>query len=386
MSPRNFTLRLSLFNAFLFLGSGIQLPFLPLWLKDRALSEDEIALVLALMTAIRVLAVPIGAFIADAYGNRRRVIVIAAVGTFLAYALMHVVGGFWPILIMACVAGAMLAPVGPLTEMMAIEGSSRHGSDYGRIRVWASISFLAGSLLSGALLEIIPVNAVILLIAGAQGIGALVSLVLPDEQAVHKAATESIRFNAVVAIVTGAIFVIFLAAASIGQASHGLVYALGSLHFETLGYGKLTIGELWAIGVIAEIVMFAFSSRFLKSFGAVRLIVIGCACGIVRWLLIGFEPPLAVMFAAQALHAGSFGLTHVGTMYFIRENVPDGMRNTVQGIYSALSGGILLSATMWASGPLYGLLGGHAFFVMAVCSAMAFGLALILKRITPTAP
>lgn len=385
MSARMFTLRLSLFNAFLFLGSGIQLPFLPLWLSNRGLSEGEIAVVLALMTAIRVLAVPVGAFIADVYGNRRTVIVSAAIGTFLAYALLHVVNGFWPILAVAALAGALLAPVGPLTEVMAIEGGSRYGSDYGRIRVWASTSFLVGSLVSGALLETIPVHAVVLLIAGAQGVGALVSLVLPREQAVQRLSAAPISPGAVLAVVTGPVFVIFLAAAAIGQASHGLVYALGSLHFESLGYGKFTIGELWAIGVITEIIMFAYSSRFLRAFGAVRLIVIGTACGIIRWLLIGVEPPLPVLFAVQALHAGSFGLTHVGTMYFIRENVPDGMRNSVQGIYSALSGGVLLSATMWASGPLYGLLGGSAFFVMAACSVMAFGLALVLQRVSPRA-
>ena len=35
MTPRTFGIRLSLFNGFLYIGSGMQLPFLPLWLKDR---------------------------------------------------------------------------------------------------------------------------------------------------------------------------------------------------------------------------------------------------------------------------------------------------------------------------------------------------------------
>lgn len=386
MSARNFSLRLSLFNAVLFLGSGIQLPFLPLWLKDKALSDAQVALVVALMTAIRVLAIPIGAYVADAYGNRRRVILVAAFGTFAAYAVLHFMNGFWPILVVACIAGAMLAPVGPLVEVMAIEGSALFGSDYGRIRVWASASFLIGSLLSGALLEIIPIHAVIVMIAGAQGLGALVSLVLPADRSMRKAEAPPIRIAAVLGIVTASVFVIFMTSASIGQASHGLIYALGSVHFESLGYSKLSIGGLWAVAVVTEIVMFAFSTRIFRRHGAVKLIVAGTACGMVRWLVIGLEPPLAIMFLVQALHAGSFGLTHLGTMHYIRQNVPDGMRNTVQGIFSALSGGILMSATMWASGPLYSMLGGHAFYLMALYSAVALGLALMLKRLSPTAP
>ncbi len=82
-------------------------------------------------------------------------------------------------------AAALLAPIVPLTEVLAIEGSAHFGIDYGRIRLWASLSFLAGSLIAGALLEVIPVHSVILLIAAAQGLGALVTLVLPPTGALR---------------------------------------------------------------------------------------------------------------------------------------------------------------------------------------------------------
>jgi PPP family 3-phenylpropionic acid transporter len=176
--------------------------------------------------------------------------------------------------------------------------------------------------------------------------------------------------------------VIFVAAAAIGQSSHGLLYAFGSVYFDSLGYSKLTIGALWAVGVIMEVLMFAFSNRFYKALGSVNLIIVGTAAATVRWFVIGLEPPLAVLFIVQALHAGTFGLTHLGTMHFIRETVPGHMRNTVQGLFAALNGGILMSATMWSSGPLYGALGGHAFFVMCAYALMAFGLALLLKRVS----
>ena len=385
MSSRIFSLPLSAFNAFLFLGSGIQLPFMPLWLKDKGLSEAEIALVMAMMVAVRILAIPVGTFVADATGSRRSIIITAAIGTCTAFLLLHFMSGFAAILIVAMLASALLAPIAPLTEVMAIEGSVHFGIDYGRIRLWASLSFLAGSLIAGALLEVIPVDAVILLIAGAQGMGAVVSLVLPRDASFRLEAQAPIKVAAVLGVVLAGVFVIFMAAASIGQASHGLLYAFGSVYYDDLGYSKFTIGKLWAFAVVTEILMFAFSNRFYKKLGAVKLIILGTACGILRWIVMGVEPPLVVMFLVQMLHAGSFGLTHLGTMYFIRENVPENMRNTVQGLFSVLSGGLLMSATMWSSGPLYGFLGGHAFFVMAFYSAIAFALALVLQRVSPRA-
>ena len=168
---------------------------------------------------------------------------------------------------------------------------------------------------------------------------------------------------------------IFLLAAGLGQASHGFLYAFGSVYFVDLGYSKFTIGKLWAVSVLMEVLMFAFSNRFYTRFGSVGLIMLGTGSPALRWIATGLEPPLAILFVVQALHAASFGFTHLGTMHYIRERVPENMRNTAQGLFSVLSSGVLLSATMWASGTLYGALGGGAYFVMAGYAAMAFGLA-----------
>jgi len=385
MSSRNFSLRLSLFNAVLFLGAGIQLPFLPLWLKDRGLSDAEVALVVGLMMAVRIIGIPFGTFIADLAQRRRAVIIACTFGATAAYLVLNVVAGFWPILICGMLAAALLAPVVPLTEVLAVEGRAHYGLDYGRIRLWASLSFLSGSVAAGALLEIIPMHAVILLIAGAQGAGALFSLLLPQDRAVRGARHVPVRFSAVFATLAGGSFLVFLLAAGLGQASHGFLYAFGSVHYEALGYSKFTIGKLWAVGVLAEVLMFAFSNRFYRALGSVRLIMLGTALAALRWLVTGFEPPLLVLFAIQTLHAASFGFTHLGTMHFIRERVPENMRNSAQGFYSMLSSGVLMSTTMWASGLLYGALGGGAYFVMAGYAALAFGFATILKLISPRA-
>jgi PPP family 3-phenylpropionic acid transporter len=383
MPSHNFSLRLSLFNAVVFLGSGIQLPFLPLWLKEKGLPDSEVALVVALMMAVRIIGIPLGTFAADLTQRRRAVIIACAFGTFLAYGLLSLMSGFWPILVTALLAAALLAPIIPLTEVMAVEGSQRFGLDYGRIRLWASLSFLAGSFAGGALLEVVPVGSVILLIAGAQGLGAIFALLLPNDKAIRPARHEPVRIKAVLAVVVTLPFILFLLAAGLGQASHGFLYAFGSVYFVDIGLSKFTIGKLWAVSVLMEVLMFAFSNRFHRLFGSVGLIMLGTALATLRWSATGLEPPLAMLFAVQALHAGSFGFTHLGTMHFIRERVPENMRNSVQGLYSVLSSGVLLSSTMWASGTLYGALGGGAWFVMAGYAAVAFLLALLLRAISP---
>jgi PPP family 3-phenylpropionic acid transporter len=385
MPSQNFSLRLSVFNAFLFLGNGVQLPFLPLWLKYKELSTAEIAIVMAAMVAVRVIALPLGTYAADHTGDRRRVIISAAASSFACFGLLALMSGFIPILIVATLASALFAPVGPLAEVFSIEGSQHHGLDYGRIRLWASVSFLAGSLIAGALLEQLAVAWVIYLVILAQGLGAAVAFLLPADPMRRAAHEEPARISSMLAVMTAAPFVIFISAAGIGQASHGMLYAMGSVHWDNVGHGEFVIGALWAAAVIAEVLFFAFSGLIAGRIAPEKLILFGIACSVLRWVLFAFDPPLWILYLASTLHFASFGVTHFGTLHYLQQHVPPGMRNTVQGVFSALSGGILLSAVMWSSGPLYDAFGGYTYLFMAGISAIALGLAAILVKVSPKA-
>jgi len=57
------------------------------------------------------------------------------------------------------------------------------------------------------------------------------------------------------------VFILFLFAGGLGQASHAFYYGLGTLHWQSLGYSGLTIGLLWSIGVVAEIILFLYLSH-----------------------------------------------------------------------------------------------------------------------------
>ena len=76
-------------------------------------------------------------------------------------------------------------------------------------------------------------------------------------------------------------------------------------------------------------------------------------------------------------------MVHLGTMHYIRETVSAGLRNSAQGLYAAISGGIALSASMWLSGLLYSELLGNTYLVMAAISLAALSFALALKGSAP---
>ncbi len=387
MPARIFGLRFSIFYAFLMIGTGMQLPFLPLWLHAKGLTVAEIALVFAGMTACRIVAVPLVAIIADKYRNRRNLIILCGFVSFLGYMLLAMASGFWQILAISFFASVFTAPISTLAEGFSVDGSAVHGLDYGRLRLWASWSFLLGNLGGGALLLYIPITSLIYLIAVAQGVSALVAFLLPPDPEREHPRLESeqpANFSRAVRLLMPGVFVVFVVAASLGQASHAMLYTFGPVHWDAHGYDKFTIGSFWAISIMAEVTLFGFSGALVKRFGPIMLITAGISGGVIRWVFMAQDFGLDVTAVLQAFHAISFAMVHLGTMHYIHQTVPAGLRNSAQGLYAAISGGIALSGGMWISGLLYGELLGNTYLVMAAISLVALSFALALKRISPT--
>src|SRR5690606_14239204 len=92
------------------------------------------------------------------------------------------------------------------------------------------------------------------------------------------------------------------------QLSHGPYYTFLSVHLERLGYERGVIGLLWALGVVAEIVLFLFMARILSRFSLRRVLAASFLLAALRWLLLGsLAEYLPVLLFAQLLHAATFG-------------------------------------------------------------------------------
>jgi MFS transporter, PPP family, 3-phenylpropionic acid transporter len=383
MTARRFGIRISVTYAFLMIGSGVQLPFLPLWLDAKSISVEGIAMIMAGMMATRIVGAPLFSWMADYFGNRRLVIQLCAAFALMSYALLAISNGFGPIMTVALVASFMFAPVFPLTEGFSVDGAAAHNLDYGRLRLWASVSFLTGALGSGALLTVLEPLDTVWILAAAQAVSFLATLYLPTETETIKDEPTDFAIAGMRELMFKSSFPLLMVAAGLAQASHGFQNSFSSVHWTELGYSTLWIGIFWLVAVSLEVLLFSFSNAIVAAFGPARIMLIGMAGAVVRWILLGATENFSLLLLAQMMHALSFAATHLGTMHFIRLMVPSGIRNRAQGIYSAISGGVLFSSVVFASGPLYSAMGGKAYFVMAGIAAVALCMALALVRFSP---
>lgn len=168
----------------------------------------------------------------------------------------------------------------------------------------------------------------------------------------------------------------FLLITALLQGSHAAYYGFSAIYWKSAGYSGTLIGYLWALGVVAEIAMFAADKRFLQRFGAQTLFLVGALGCVVRWVLLGSSTDLAVLVLGQLLHGVTFCVSHLGAIRFMTRQLPAEQQIPTQALYAALGLGMTVAALMAICGVLFEPLGGGIFFIMVLVVLPVFVLRL----------
>ena len=314
--------------------------------------------------------------VVDRRGDRRRpMIVLAAAGLAIA-ALFTGAREFWVLLVISGLFGFALSSLFPLADNLTVRVASERGLQYGRIRLWGSISFVAAAILGGRLLEGRPDSWVLWLVLGALALTWLSTFLLPDARWPKEGRDKAPALR----LLANPVFLLFLASASLIQSSHAVYYGFATLYWRSVGHSDTIIGWFWAEGVIAEVVLFLFGAALLARLGPVHLLVIAGLGGLLRWGITGLTADLIPLIVVQALHALTFGATHLAAVHFIARAAPSNLSASAQSLYSALGTGVGFGITMPLAGVLYEHFGGGAFLFMASMAGVGAGLALVLGR------
>jgi PPP family 3-phenylpropionic acid transporter len=372
-----FAPRLAALYAGIFVMSGIQLPFFPVWLKAKGLDPQMIGIVLAAPIVARLIAVPLVARTADRRDAVRAAIIVTSFLGVAGYVLVGLAEGARAILIAYALASLAFTPVMPLAETYALKGLGQRRRAYGPVRLWGSAAFILGTFVAGFATDTIPARDLIWLVATASLLSALAALTLAPLSAAAPPDSEPAQPRR--PLLRDPAFVAVLAAASLIQASHAVYYGFSALQWRGAGLDGTAIAALWGLGVIAEILLFAISGRLPPFFQPTVLIMIGSAGGALRWAAMALDPSASVLPWLQLLHAASFGATHLGALGFVARHAPAGQGATAQG-YLAIAVGVTTAAATGLSGWLYGSFGSRAYLAMALAAVAGGACGQIAQR------
>jgi PPP family 3-phenylpropionic acid transporter len=364
-----FATRLALFYAAVFALIGCHLPFFPVWLRSVGIDAAWIGVITAVPAVTRFTVLPLVTGLAERHSALRGAIVVTAIMTTLGFSALGTQIQPLPVFLAYVATASMWTPIIPLTDAYALRGVARHDLKYGPVRLWGSAAFVVGALVCGLLVDVIDTRHLIWVIFGTAALGAVLSLAL---QPIELPKTHEVAPRDATALLRDPAFLAIILASAMIQGSHAAYYAFASITWQQSGLGGVTIAVLWALGVIAEIVVFAVSPRFTLQ--PAVLVLIGALSAVLRWWVTALEPQPGVLAIVQLAHGLTFGMTQVGTVGLMLRHVPINLMAQAQGYLAACSG-IVASSAAILSGAIFARYGHGVYYLMA---AMGFSGAAVI--------
>ena len=341
--------RLSSFYFFYFASLGALIPYWGLYLKSLDYSAQSIGILMAIIPATKIFAPYLWGWLADHTRHPITIIRLANLLAVVAFAGVFIDTGFvWLALVLFAFSFFWNSSL-PLFEAMTLNHLGDDEHKYSVVRLWGSLGFILMVVLLGEYFDLAgiaraPVVITVLLV----GI-LLVSLIVPERLSVHHDDQAGIM-----QVIRQPTVLAFLLVCFLMLMSHGPYYTFYSIYLESHGYSRGMIGLLWAVGVMAEVIVFLMMHRMLQSFAVRQLLLVTLALTAVRWLLIGFfVDNLSVLFFAQLFHAFSFGVFHALSISLVHRFFTGKHQGRGQALYASLSFGAggamgsLLSGLLW---------------------------------------
>jgi len=342
--------RLSGFYFFYFAALGALVPYWGLYLKSLGFSPVAIGELMAVIMATKLVAPNVWAWIADQRGHRMAIVRLASLLAAVTFAGIFLGQGYWWLAAVISVFSFFWNAALPQFEATTLTHLGERVHRYTSIRIWGSIGFILVVAGLGPFLDrhgagLLP-QVLVVLMVGIWGM----SLLVPERAVAHLSLTHEplrrvLARPEVLALLCGCFLM---------QMSHGPYYAFFSIYLEEHGHTRGLIGQLWALGVIAEVGLYLFMHRLLPRFGLRPLFLLSFGLTSLRWVMIALFPTqLILLLLAQTLHAASFGMYHAVAIQLIHRYFVGRNQGRGQALYSSLSFG--------AGGAIGSLMSGYAW-------------------------
>ena len=361
--------RLSSFYFFYFASLGALIPYWSLYLKSLDYSAQSIGILMAIIPATKIFAPYLWGWLADHTRHPITIIRLANLLAVVTFTGVFIDTGFIWLLVVLLAFSFFWNSSLPLFEAMTLNHLGDDEHKYSVVRLWGSLGFIMMVVLLGEYFDMTSIDRVpiviIVLLAGIL----LVSFIVPERLSMHHEAQVHIMH-----VIRQPVVLAFLLVCFLMLMSHGPYYTFYSIYLESHGYSRGMIGLLWAIGVMAEVIVFLLMHRLLQTISVRRLLLVSFLLTALRWVLIGFfVDNLSVLFFAQLFHAFSFGVFHAVSISLVHRFFTGSHQGRGQALYASLSFGAGGAAGSLLSGLLWDQIDhAYLFSLAAVVALIAF--------------
>ena len=355
-------LKFSSFYFFYFSSLGAFLPFWPLYLNEKGYSAYQIGFILAIMIGTKIIAPNVWGWISAISGLRHKVIQLGSFFCFLIFSMVFLIDGFYQmavlILLFSFFWNASLPQFEAVTMSMLGEG---HNS-YSKIRLWGSLGFIVSVMILSIITEKYGMGVVPQAITLFLFITWLSTLFITNIDPNNK----SNRKENMLTVLRNPIIIGILLSCFLMQLSHGPFYTFFAIYLDENDYSMSTIGFLWSLGVLAEVIIFLKVSEWIPKYGTKTLFNLCFIFASIRWVIVAIFPAnIFLIGLSQIFHAVTYGMYHAVSISLIHRYFTGYLQGRGQALYSSISFGLGGSFGSFLCGYFWDILGGQIIYLFA---------------------
>lgn len=372
------------------------LPYLPVWLEGRGLSEREVGYVLA-TTGVGVMISPLLlTLLADTRVQPRRLLAVQMLCTAGAACLMLVSQGFVPLLLSYLLFALAMTPVMPLQDSLLFsrqqqeERNGTNATPYHKVRVFGTVGFLVPAvalfthLQLGGSLDWALILTAVFGVLGAINTRFMPERERPAEDSQPKASARQLPTLDALRSVMRSDALVFALAMWLLYMSMSAYYTFYPILItrspESFGAGidAKWIGLIANVGVMVEVPFMLAFGWLLAKLGLRWFMTLGASAMALRMGLLWVVPTAPVAVGTQALHGMMVLVLHVAPPVFFNRFATERYRSSIQGLYAvAVMGTGRIVGNVTAGEVAEASLRGAFLYatLMAVAAAALFALA-----------
>jgi len=343
-------------------------PYWGLYLQSEHFSAADIGILMSLFQISRIFAPNLWGWLADHTKQRVKWIKLTALLGLCGFAAVFWAHGFfWFFCVMAALS-LFTSSTLPLSESLTLAHLATTNGHYSRIRMWGSLGFIVASVLLGFAIDAYGIKSLLWFLLGVQIVLFALTFKLPEaviapHENDHFSIWQVIKQPAVLALLVGCALMV---------TAHGVLYNFYSIYLAKHGYSKATIGLLWSLGVVCEIVIFMLMPKIMARFSLKSIMLVSLGLAVIRFCLIGVAVDnIVLLLIAQSLHAATFGSFHAASVEVITQFFNGRHQARGQAIYNSVAYGVGGTIGGLAGGYALQFLGGKTTFLLAAMFPLA---------------
>lgn len=368
------------FFYLLFWGSaGVYVPFLSVYFSKLGISDRQVGILMALVPLMTLAVSPLMSYQADRNSSHTRWLTLSltlAVPSLLALAAAN---SFATAILAMTIFAACRGPAEPLADAIVASMATRYHFQYGKARLWGSLSFAILALLCGMLWQVWGYTAMFAVAALLSLPTALIASKLPQTPVGQRNLSVKVLLRDPVTATLTLTSLLTSGALVMHETFAGI-------YMEALGGSAIAVGAIWAITAFSELPTMRYANALMQRYSGVNALLLSYVLLFFTHLGYWLLPYPSALLALSILKGLGYGLFFIATVYTVHKRTPPEWSATALSVVlgvSTLGLARLLGSTI--SGFLYHLSPQHLYSACSVVNLIAIGTLLLSRQLATEA-